>query len=176
MKLGKDFARKFLEITSKHKWPPYRASMDSYEPRIWREEILKILDKVASEMKLEWKEEDMLRIDRAYYEGGSDRPIVAAKLESTPRRDWESDIRRLLVANARLRVLICYPPEKEQFGLRRIIMGMLDSEMQVGRFSDEFLLILGKTYAYPRAGKVFSIYLYSPTMVEKKLHGSPLQK
>ena len=138
--------------------------------------MLKILDKVASEMKLEWKEEDMLRIDRAYYEGGSDRPIVAVKQESTPRKDWESDIRRLLAVKTRLRVLICHPAEKEQSGLRRTIMGMLNSEMQVGRFSEEFLLILGKSYAYPRAGRVFSIYSYSPTMVEKKLHGSPLQK
>lgn len=176
MKLGKDFAGKFLEITSKHKWPPFRASMDSYEPRIWREEILKILDKVASEMKLEWKEEDMLRIDRAYYKGEFDCPIVAVKQQGTGRRDWESEVRRLLIVNARLSVLICYPPEREQSGLRRTIMGMLNSEMRVGRFSDEFLLILGKAYAYPRAGKVFSIYSYSPTMVEKKLHGSPLQK
>lgn len=176
LELGKDFAGKFLEITSKHKWPSFPETMNSYGPRIRREEMLKILDKVASEMKLEWKEEDRLRIARAYYKGEADYPIVAVKQESTGKRDGESEIRRLLVVNARLRVLICHPPEKEQFVLRRRIMGMLNSEMKAGRFTDEFLLILVKAYSYPRAREMFSIYSYSPGIFEKKLHGSPLQE
>ena len=31
--------------------------------------MFKILDKVADDMKLEWKQHEMLRIDRAYYKG-----------------------------------------------------------------------------------------------------------
>jgi hypothetical protein len=174
LELGKDFAEKFLEICGEHKWPPLRETISSYEPRIWMDEMFKILDKVAGKMKLKSKANEMLRIDRAYYKGEAHCPIVAVEHENISKRDWESRIRRLLAVDARLRVLICYLPEREQFVLPRRIKAMLSAEMHAGRFNDEFLLILGKDCTYSIDRKAFSIYWYFSGVYEKKLSHGPL--
>jgi len=131
--------------------------------------MFKILDKVAASMKLEWKQEEMLRIDRAYYRGDVDCPVVAVEHENGYKGIWESEIPKLLAVNAGLRVLICYPPEKEHYILQKRIKGKLNAEMRDGRFDDEFLLILGKNEVCPREKKSFNIYWYYPGVYRKKL-------
>ena len=107
--------------------------------------MFKILDKVADDMKLEWKQHEMLRIDRAYYKGNSDCPILAVEHENGFKGIWESEIPRLMAVNAELRVLICYAKERKQrYLLQKQMKGKLNGEMRAGRFNNEFLLILGK--------------------------------
>lgn len=159
MKLGNVFADKFQEIANKSKWSPFRKTM--------RLELLTTLDGIASEMTLKWREDDELRIDRAYYNRDSVRPTIAVKQESV-RRDWESDIRRLLRANARLSILICFLTEQEQNELRGEIVNKLDTEMRVGRFSDEFMLISGNSSTQSKDMN-FVIYSYFPKIFEKKI-------
>jgi len=176
LELGKDFAEKFLEICGEHQWSPLRETGNSYEPRIWTNEIFNILDTVAGKMKLKSKGDEMLRIDRAYYKGEAHRPLIAIEHENISKRDWESKIRRLLAVDARLRVLICYLPEKEQYALLRRIKAMLGVEMHAGRFNDEFLLILGKDYTNPIDRKSFTIYSYFPMIYKKRIYHSLLQE
>jgi hypothetical protein len=131
--------------------------------------MFKILDKVADRMKMRWKEEEMLRIDRAYYRGSVDCPVIVVEHENGYKGIWDSEIPRLLAVDADLRVLICYPPEKEHFLIQRKLKGKLNMEMHEGRFNDEFLLILGKNEVYPRDKESFNIYWYYPGIYEKKL-------
>jgi len=166
---GKNFVNQFLRVYSEHRWPRLNRTIKSYGPAIWTKEMLKILDKVADRMKLEWKEEEMLRIDRAYYHGYVDCPLVAVEHENGYKGIWESEIPRLLAVNARLRVLICYPPEKEHFMIQKRLRGKLNAEMRDGRFNDEFLLILGKNEVYPREKESFNIYWYYPGVYSRKL-------
>lgn len=170
MELGEEFAKHFLRVYGEHRWPRLERSVSSYGRKIWTEEMFKILDKVADRMKFQWKEEEMLRIDRAYYRGDADCPVVAVEHENGYKGIWESEIPRLLAVNSELRVLICYPPKKEHFMLQKRMQGKLNAEMRDGRFSDEFLLILGKEgEVYPREKDSFSIYWYSLGIYTKKL-------
>lgn len=170
LELGKDFAKYFLTEYTEHRWPRLRRSVDSYGPSIWTEQMFKILDKVAGRMKLEWKEEEMLRIDRAYYRADEECPTIAVEHENGYKGIWESEIHRLLVVNANLRVLICYPPKKEHFMLQKRVQGKLNAEMRDGHFNKEFLLILGKeNEVYPRDKNSFNIYWYSPGIYTRKL-------
>jgi hypothetical protein len=171
LELGKDFAKYFLREYSEHRWPRLEKDVSSYGPKIWTEQMFKILDKVADRMKLQWKVEEMLRIDKAYYRGDVECPIVAVEHENGYEGIWESEIPRLLAVNAELRVLICYPPKKEHFMLQKRIQGKLNAEMRGRRrFNDEFLLILGKeNEVYPREKESFNIYWYSPGIYTKKL-------
>lgn len=169
MELGRDFARQFLKVYTGHRWPRLNKTVKFYSSKIWTEEMFKILDKVAGKMKLERKKEEMLRIDRAYYAGNADSPIIAVEHDNGYKGIWDSEIPRLLAVNAKLRVLICYPPEKEHFLIQKILKGKLNAEMREGRFNDEFLLVLGKNEVYPRDKKAFNIYWYYPGVYEKKL-------
>jgi hypothetical protein len=167
--LGKIYAKHFLKVYSEHRWPGLKKTVDSYGPKIWTKEMFRILDKIADKMKLEWKQDEMLRIDKAYYRGDSDCPTVVVEHENGYKGIWDSELPRLFAADANLRVLICYPPEKEHFLLQRRIKGKLNTEMQESRFDDEFLLILGKNEVYPRKKESFNIYWFYPGIYGKKL-------
>jgi len=170
MGLGKDFAKYFMKIYSEHRWPRLERNVSSYGSKIWTQQMFRILDKVADKMKLEWKQEEMLRIDRAYYRGDAECPVVAVEHENGYKGIWNSEVPRLLAVDADLRVLICYPPKKEHFILQKMIQGKLNAEMRDGRFNDEFLLILGKEEeTFPREKESFNIYWYSPGIYTKKL-------
>lgn len=170
MELGKKFAQCFIREYSKHRWPCPKRNVDSYGPTIWTKQMFRILDKVADRMNLQSKEEELMRIDRAYYRSEEECPVVAVEHENGYKGIWESEIHRLLVVNADLRVLICYPPKKGHYMLQKKMQGKLNAEMREGHFDQEFLLILGKEgEVYTRQKDSFNIYLYSKGIYTKKL-------
>jgi len=176
LELGKAFSKYFLQEYSKHRWPGLKRGDRGYRYSTWTQQMFKIFDKVARRMKLEIKEREMLRIDVAYYRSDEDCPIVALEHENDPSKYeqiWESEIPRLLAANARLRVLVCYPPEKGHYMLQRRMKGKLNALIRNGHFDkdDEFLLILGKgTNVYARDRQSFNIYRCFPGIyIEKEM-------
>jgi len=78
LSLGKKFSKYFLKEYGKHRWPRPKRGASSYTINTWTAQMFKILDKVADDMKLEWKQQEMLRIDRAYYKGKFFRTQMAA--------------------------------------------------------------------------------------------------
>jgi len=176
--LGKKFSKYFLKEYGEHRWPKLKKSTTGYDPKTWTAQMFKILDKVADQMKLEWKQHEMLRIDRAYYKGDSDCPILAVEHENGFRGIWNSEIPRLMAVNAELRVLICYAKERKQrYMLQKQMKGKLNAEMRFGRFNNEFLLIMGREgEVFAREKESFEIYWYYPGVYEETLWKKRKQK
>jgi len=141
MNLGSSFAKHFLKQYREHRWPRLRGK--NYSNPDWTAEMAKILNKTAKKLGLTERRAELKRVDFTWYRKNESIPTVIAEHENGWGGIFDEEVPKLLASNARLKVLVCYPPVEKHYEVADELLRILKRSGRVGELSDEFLLILG---------------------------------
>ena len=162
------FLKQFCKSYRSHRWPPCEGEF--YKLQQWTEEMSKILDETARGLGLDRRRTELRRIDFNWYMEDSDTPTLSIEHENGYRGIWGEEIPKLLASKANLKVLICYPPKEEHLKIRNRLLRLLMKESELGKFKEEFLLILGLYEGHEiEDPKQFAYYKYAPKIAVSRL-------
>jgi hypothetical protein len=131
--------------------------------------MYKILEKTARNLGLERKRTELRRIDLTWYRGDEDTPEVMVEHENGYKGIWKEELPKLLSSAADLKVLICYPPKAKYWEIANRLTVVLNSEKRLEKFSEEFLLVMGKSEEIvTRDPEGFVIYIYTPAFAVRR--------
>lgn len=162
------FFEQFCKSYLYHRWPPCKGKL--YGSRQWTKEMAKILEKTARKLGLKRKRTELRRIDFDWYTEDCETPTLSVEHENGYKGIWKEEIPKLLASKANLKVLICYPPKKEHWTIGNRLFKLLRKENKLGRFKEEFLLILGLYEGQETNDpKQFTCYKYAPEITVRRL-------
>jgi hypothetical protein len=168
MSLAEQFFDGFSKSYRYHRWPS--TEQDSYKDSEWTNEMMKILDKTAKRMELRRKRTELRRMDLNWYREDSNTPVVSVEHENGYKTIWKEEIPKLLLSNADLRVLVCYPPKEKHWNIGKKLEALLVGDFQKKRFRGEFLLVLGlRKGMLTNRPKQFTFYKYALEVRARRL-------